>query len=112
MRKRDKQIKKWMKRYIYHEIKGLPIAESWCGVIEQNGWQVVVDHNHTICNGYPVGEGEMIPKSAFNRKNLLSGMKLTAEAIKDVKARYNHVFFRLIRVRGDFIRLRLITERG
>ncbi len=99
-------IKKYMNRYINPIIKDLPKTEYGAFKVDVDGEVQVRGRNHSIINGEVVPEGNRHNRCQDMKRNIrLSGMK--AQKIID---KYGEVYLRLFETRGNFVRLRLITE--
>lgn len=99
-------IKKYVNRYITPVIKGLPTTEYGAFHIEENGKIKVIGKNHTIVNGEVKGEATM----HNGCQDILRNIRLTGSKAKEIINEYKEVRLRTFQIRGNFVRMRLITE--
>ena len=116
MNKRDKQVKKWMKRFIYPVINGLPTTDCARHVHESHGGymdgepyaiSIMVGTNHTVINGEVVPEGV---RSAYRRRKLLTNMRATGDKVRQIVKDHKYPHFRNLWIERSSIRVRIITE--
>lgn len=104
-------VKKWLNRYITPLIEDLPkIATAAHRIDLGDGKFLIAERRYMFANGYPIYEGERAPLNAKKCTNLLLNIKRTAQRIENVRNVHDHVFLRLIEVRGNAIRIRLTTD--
>lgn len=99
-------VRKYINRYINPVIKDLPATVYGAFLVDDEGDVKVRGKNHTIINGEVVPEG--------NRHNgcqdILRNIRLTGIKAKEIIDKYGDVHLRQCEVRGNFVRMRLITE--
>lgn len=99
-------LKKYLNRYINPVIGALPITSYGAFQVESDGEVKVRGRNHTIINGEVVPEG--------NRHNCCQDIKrnirLSSEKAQQIIDKYGEVYLRMFEIRGNYVRMRLITE--
>lgn len=104
-------VKKYVKRYIYSLTKGLKQTNTFVQeeVSAINGIEIVNTYanNHTIRNGIVTAEG---CKPFKTSQDLLNNIKLTGLKAKEIIDTHKHIYFRLFEIRGNQVRMRIITE--
>jgi hypothetical protein len=99
-------IKKYINRYINPVIKDLPKTEYGAFQVDVEGNVQVRGKNHTIVNGEVKGEG-------FRHnmcQDILRNIRLTGLKAQEIIDKHGEVYLRLFEIRGNYARMRLITE--
>lgn len=119
MKKRDRQIKKWTKRFIDPVVSGLPKTEYFAHKQYEDGTDVqddnnrpmeliwVIGNNHTIVNGVRIDEGDR--NRNYNRP-LMVNIRETGLKAKEIVDSHKWPHLRVVTIRSSSCRLRLITE--
>lgn len=104
-------IKKNINRFITPLVKGLPKVDTFgitvTTIVDGVEVETTFANNHTIVNGIEKQAGERI----LIRQDLIKNIRLTALKAQEIINSYNHVYFRLFEIRGNYVRMRLITEK-
>lgn len=99
-------IKKYMNRYINPIIKNLPTTTVGAFQVDDEGYVRIRGKNHTIINGEIVPEGCRHNRCQDIKRNIILSGRLAKEVV-DI---YGEVYLRMFEIRGNYVRMRLITE--
>lgn len=99
-------VKKWIKRYISPVIKDLPTTTYGSFQVDEDGYTKVRGNNHSVINGEEVPEG-----CRHNGcQDMLRNLRLTGLKAQEIIDKYGEVHLRMFEMRGNYVRMRLITE--